>query len=67
MSNISQTSIDLLEQKLLSVLHESQTALEQSDKITFGNTYVKNMKTNCYNINRHTAEALILLGHLRGK
>lgn len=62
---MSSQSIDLLERKLIEILEESRKALEYSDKITFGNTYVTQMKTNCHNINRQIAEALALLGRLR--
>lgn len=61
----SQYSIDLLENKLLEMLAESRKALECADNITFGNTYVNQMKTNCHNINRQIAEALALLGRSR--
>ena len=61
------TSIDdeiLLEQKLMQILLESRQSLEQSDKITFGNTHVSQMKQHCHNINRTVAEALRLLGKI---
>ena len=61
----SQLPIQLLENKLLEILAESRKALEHSDKITFGNTYVTQMKANCHNINRQIAEALSLLGRAR--
>ena len=57
----STSEIDNLEKKLLEVLSESRQALESADKITFGNTHVSNMKNRCHNINKHIADALVLI------
>ena len=48
----------------MQILLESRQSLEQSDKITFGNTHVSQMKQHCHNINRTVAEALRLLGKI---
>ena len=57
----SNKSVDNLEIKLLQILSESRQALESADKITFGNSYVDNMKFRCHNINKHIADALVLI------
>ena len=58
-------SFNSLEIKLMELLKESRQALESADKITFGNSHVNNMKTNCHNMNRKIAEARGLLGHIK--
>ena len=57
--------MDQVEQKLLEILKESRECLEAGAKVTFGNTHVSKMKTNCHNINHKIGEILILLGQIK--